>query len=273
MLCQMVKVYFTFIRHGESTDNLRAIWAGWRDAPLSQHAKGLAKAHADTRYTAILSSPLMRALSTAEAVRDVQRDPSPPINTSLLLREQYFGVAEGKRYRTVRESGLSLEEHFAQELYPAIRERHLKFPDGESRDDVAERANQAIDELLIPYVQTIVAIVSHGLFIREITIALMRRGVANQTGFKGVGPLRNTGWTRLVVEANGQWDNPTIEPWSSDIFEVRLVDYHRFEHLSRTRTSDLSRQARQKAGMGSMAHDPKQGDIRTFFNKKAPKQS
>lgn len=151
----------------------------------------------------------MRALSTAEAVRDVQCNPSPPINTSLLLREQHFGVAEGKTYRTTRESGLSLEEHFAQDLYPAIRERHLKFPDGESRDDVAGRANQAIDELLIPYVQSAriaqveeshIAVVSHGLFIREITIALMRRGVANRVGFKGVGPLRNTGWTRLVVE-------------------------------------------------------------------------
>ncbi|KAI9458819.1 hypothetical protein F5148DRAFT_1219875 [Russula earlei] len=30
-------VILTFIRHGESTDNLRSIWAGWKDAPLSNH--------------------------------------------------------------------------------------------------------------------------------------------------------------------------------------------------------------------------------------------
>lgn len=27
----------TCVRHGESTDNLRQVWAGWKDAPLSQH--------------------------------------------------------------------------------------------------------------------------------------------------------------------------------------------------------------------------------------------
>ncbi|KAF8631080.1 hypothetical protein AX15_002681 [Amanita polypyramis BW_CC] len=270
----MVKVYFTFIRHGESTDNLHTVWAGWRDAPLSQHgmnqAKALAKAHVDTRYIAILSSPLIRALTTAEILYEAQQDPKPSVTTSLLLREQHFGVAEGKTYRYAQEPGLSLEEHFARGLFPVLRERHMKFPGGESRYDVAERANQAIDELLMPFVrqaistnleESHIAIVSHGLFNREITMALMNRGVTNarRANFKGVWPLRNTGWARLEVEITS--DQLMAEPWPDNVLKVRLVDYHRYEHLAGL--------VRQKAGIGSVAHDPKQSDIRMFFRGKA----
>ena len=148
---------------------------------------------------------------TAEALQEAQNDPKPPLTTSPLLREQHFGEAEGKEYRTVREAGLTLQEHFAQGLYPLIRERHLKFPGGESRNDVADRANQAIDELLMPYVQhafnmglaeSHIAVVSHGRFIREITDALLRRDAwtsANSEIYRGVKHLQNTGWARLVV--------------------------------------------------------------------------
>ncbi|KIL63233.1 hypothetical protein M378DRAFT_107446 [Amanita muscaria Koide BX008] len=263
----MVRVYFTFIRHGESTDNLHSIWAGWRDAPLSKHgmsqATALAKAHANTPYTVVFSSPLMRALGTAEALQQAQNHRKPSVTTSLLLREQHFGVAEGQPYRTVREPGLTLDEHFAQGIFPAVQERHLKFPNGESRNDMAERANQAIDELLIPYIKDLkdridmhedeyhVAIVSHGLFIREITNALLRRDAKNagRGTSKGISHLRNTGWARLVAE---------ITVWRRDMdLRVHIVDHHRTEHLSGL--------VRQKAGIGSMAHDPKQKDIRAFF--------
>lgn len=33
-------ITFTFIRHGESVDNIRTdphLWAGWRDSPLTMH--------------------------------------------------------------------------------------------------------------------------------------------------------------------------------------------------------------------------------------------
>ncbi|KAK2465340.1 hypothetical protein APHAL10511_002694 [Amanita phalloides] len=265
----MVKVYFTFIRHGESTDNLMKIWAGWRDAPLSQHgmnqANALAKAQADTRYTAILASPLKRALMTAEIIREAQYI-APPINTSPLLREQHFGVAEGKSYGTAREPGLSLEEHFAKDIFPVLRERYLKFPEGESRNELAQRANQAIDKLLIPYIQSAIAegteeshiaVVSHGLFIREITMALLKRNT-DQTDSRGIWHLQNTGWTRLKVETTGV-DQLVKESWPGVRLEVRIIDYHRSEHLSGL--------VRQKAGIGSMAHDPNQKDIRAFFNK------
>lgn len=201
-------------------------------------ALAVATAHADTRYIAILSSTLKRALETATALREAQYYPKPPLTTSPLLREQYLGEAEGKEHRTVREPDLTLEEHFAQGLYPLIWERHLKFPGGESRNDVEDRANQAIDELLMPYVQDTInmglaeshiAVVSHGRFIREITDALLRRDAWTSAGseiYRGVKHLQNTGWARLVVAT-------TNVPQSSRRrhLSVRILDFHRTEHL------------------------------------------
>jgi len=54
----------TLVRHGESTDNLKRIWAGWKDAPLSQHGMNVRIHPSDQRilrrsckadYTLVLS--------------------------------------------------------------------------------------------------------------------------------------------------------------------------------------------------------------------------
>ncbi|KAF8627387.1 hypothetical protein AX17_006202 [Amanita inopinata Kibby_2008] len=272
----------------ESPLTIRALWAGWRDAPLSLHgetfkvyalptdiityvqgmnqARALARAFSDTRFTVILTSTLIRTSSTAQALQDAQTDPKPPISSSLLLREQYFGVAEGKPYGAIRE-GLSLEEHFAKGKYPSPRHRNESFPNGESRADLAQRAEQVVNEILMPYVhdavqtgsgQSHVAVVSHGLLIREIATALMRKDIATVGGasvvFRG---LRNTGWIRIAVQmVQNAGQDIVINP-SQSTMRVQVTDYERYEHLDGL--------VRQRAGIGSIAHDPKQRDIRSFF--------
>lgn len=53
-------------------------------------------ANADTKFTAIHASTLKRAFSTAQALYDAQPEPKPTFTKSLLLREQHFGIAEGR---------------------------------------------------------------------------------------------------------------------------------------------------------------------------------
>lgn len=53
-------------------------------------------ANANTKFTAIHASTLKRAFSTAQALYDAQPEPKPVFTKSLLLREQYFGIAEGR---------------------------------------------------------------------------------------------------------------------------------------------------------------------------------
>lgn len=148
---------------------------------------------------------------TAEAVYAQQtHPPRQPVIASQLLREQNFGRAEGKTYKARTQPGLSLAEHYSRGMFPAPSSRDDRFPDGESLNDLVRRAERAIEEILLPYVQHAakgkdvhVAVVSHGLFIKEMVTALMKRnagGVHNLEVAEVSKGLRNTAWTRLTVE-------------------------------------------------------------------------
>lgn len=108
-----------------------------------QQAAALARSFASANLTAIYSSPLKRAFTTAETLKNAQAAPIP-LHTSPLLREQNFGRGEGQRYDVRKEPGLTLAEHVAKGKYPAIHNRSQRFPDGESLDDVARRADQVV---------------------------------------------------------------------------------------------------------------------------------
>ncbi|KAH9947560.1 phosphoglycerate mutase-like protein [Amylocystis lapponica] len=268
-------ITFTFIRHGESTDNLRDVWAGWKDSPLSNHgmscsqAKALGASLANIRFTAIYASPLKRALWTAQAVQDAQSEPKPPLNTSLLLREQYWGIAEGKKW-TMEPwiQGLSLEDHCARGLFPVIPNRTQKFPEGESLDDLAARAREAVDDIIMPHIRSAVragqkdihmAVVSHGLCISELVCALVMKDVSGRHPGDRYRGLLNTAWTRVAVGVKDTRGGEPLELPSDHLppLEVRVTEFNRHEHLNSV--------ARQKGGIGSAAHDPSQQDIRAFF--------
>lgn len=129
--------------------------------------------------------------------------------TSPLIREQHFGEAEGQPFG----------------MYPhARKDRTAKFPDGESLTDVEKRAEEVLEEILLPYVwrertneeggegEMHVAVVSHGIFLRELISAIMRRGVSTgsdynfvqQEGYRG---MRNTAWTRVTVQVRDRVSN------------------------------------------------------------------
>ncbi|KAJ3967254.1 phosphoglycerate mutase-like protein [Lentinula raphanica] len=219
----------------------------------------------NVHFTAILSSTLDRASTTAEAILNHQPEPYPPHIKSPLLREQHFGVAEGKPWSKRLNNGTTLEEQYKQGIYSNPSRRSDRFPGGESKDDLAARAERAIDELLMPYVLGAtgqepihVAVVSHGLFIREIVGALHRREAGRERSLDNFrGHLVNTGWTRVVVEMkNPQLSTNSISPSRPDL-SIRLTVNDKCEHLDNL--------VRQRGGIGSSAHDPRQKDIRGFF--------
>ncbi|KAF8827629.1 hypothetical protein HHX47_DHR4000426 [Lentinula edodes] len=207
-------------------------------------------------FTAILSSTLDRAATTAEVILSHQPGPHPPHIKSLLLREQHFGSAEGKSWSRKSYSGATLEEeNRSQGTSTNHSRRSDRFPGGESRKDLAARAERVIDELLLPYilnttgpVPSHVAVVSHGLFIREIVDALYRRefgGEGMQNNHRG---LSNTGWTKVIVNVKVNMQNlcsrrhvtnlrqrsiiPTSPPSVSKLdLSVRITAINEHEHL------------------------------------------
>ncbi|KAI0697909.1 phosphoglycerate mutase-like protein [Cytidiella melzeri] len=250
----------------------RNVWAGWTDSPLSNHgmnqARALGDALASTRFTAIHASPLKRAYSTAEAVYEKQPQPKPVFSSSPLLREQHFGIAEGKPWTWDTTPGLSLEDHYAQGLFPVMYQRADAFPDGESLDDVAVRAEQAVKDLILSNVRKAaregkkglhVAIVSHGIFISELISALLTKDRSGQHPGRKYRGTHNTAWTRIIVSVKGSKEGEPMEIADNDLppLEVSLTDFNRSEHLEHVK--------RQKGGIGSSAHDPKQQSIRAFF--------
>jgi broad specificity phosphatase PhoE len=172
----------------------------------------LAAYFSQTKFTAIYTSDLRRATVTAEFLRAAQQAPTPPLIKSSLLREQYFGIAEGKDW-IYREPGFSLEEELARGRYADLCTRSEKFPEGESREDVARRSDEAITTFLLPYLWqaaregnhgTHVAIISHGYCIEELVAALVSKGAHGQVQGSLTRWLGNTGWCSVDVAVEVQ---------------------------------------------------------------------
>ncbi|KAJ6477387.1 phosphoglycerate mutase-like protein [Mycena vitilis] len=265
---------FTFIRHGESTDNLRAVWAGWSDATLTNHGMNQAQAVgaslSETQFTTIFSSPLKRAHMTAEAIQSQQQDGTPPLVTSPLFREQHFGAAEGKPSTRKRDPDMPLSDQFNEGIYPSALSRSEKFPEGESADEVQDRARKGWEEILWPHVREAakecngnvhVAVVSHGIFIKEIVRALAKRDHAVDISACNYQWLRNTAWARVVIEVKAFHKGEESE----SSMRVQLTHFNQCNHLANVK--------RQKGGIGREAYEPRQQDIRKFFGAKDGRSS
>lgn len=196
---------------------------------------------------------------TAQAVQEAQPEPKPEILTFPVLREQTRGVAEGHPWLTEPKPGLSLEEHYAQGLYPIHHERWQKFPGGESLDDLAVRAEQAVKEVVLPHVVELsktgkanphIAVASHGLFIAEMVPVLLKLDPTSnetRTTWKG---MKNTGWTRVAIEVVREHH----EGWPE--IRVRVTHFNSHEHLNSLVPLDTGSEERDK--VQTFAGDNKQ---------------
>lgn len=156
----------------------------------------------DTPYTHIYASDLKRAHDTGKAVHTALPSPKPPFTVTPLAREQYFGDAEGHKWAISIPPDTTREALHAQNIFPVYYERHEKFPNGESLDDLRERAVDALRQCVLPHLENDeghVAIASHGLCISEMMAALVSLDPeADQTvSYRG---LLNTAWTRVHVQ-------------------------------------------------------------------------
>lgn len=192
----------------------------WRSC--EQQARALGEYFADTNFTAIFASDLKRAFSTAQVLHDHQGSPKPSLDLSMLLREQNFGLAEGKRYALAHRDypwNWTFEEIIERGFYPACYGDDDRFPEGESIMDLAVRARMALELFVLPRVWQAakegevglhVAIVSHGLCINELITAFLEMSAdykppENPSQLEKIDyshNLPNAGWTRVIVDVN-----------------------------------------------------------------------
>jgi broad specificity phosphatase PhoE len=143
---QMKHLYFC--RHGQSVLNLEATYAGQLDTPLTNYGREQAKlAGMEAKLLGIdlvVSSPLVRALESAQIIASEIGYPEDKIKINDLLQERSLGSLEGKPWKDYAEDD-------------------SVFHDIESLESLGARAQQALN-----YLQRLdasnVLVVGHGSF-------------------------------------------------------------------------------------------------------------
>ena len=146
------------VRHGETDWNQQRRIQGLTDIPLND--TGRMQAHATGRLLArrrwdgVFSSPLSRALETAEIVAGELGLPVPQTIDALV--ERNYGDAEGMNFVDI------------ERKYPD----RASVPGQESREDVVARVLPALHELAAAHPDQALVVVSHGGAIRAVLTAV-----------------------------------------------------------------------------------------------------
>ena len=155
------------IRHGGTAWNVEEIFRGRADVELNEtgikQAELLAKHLTDERIVALYSSPLKRALRTAELVVIPHHIDVTPAPESI---DFDYGEWQGLSHDTVKEKYKTLYTQW-------LNNPHLvKVPKGENLDDVGERVTSLVDRIITKHEGT-VALVSHRVVGKVLICALL----------------------------------------------------------------------------------------------------
>jgi broad specificity phosphatase PhoE len=154
-------------RHGETEWNVEEVFRGRIDIELNetggQQAELLAEHLNELKIETVYSSPLKRALKTAEAIARRQK---LKVETSPGLIDCDFGQWQGIQLQEVKDR--------YQELYRQWLEspQLVKIPGGESLAEVRERALGVANEIVARYKERVV-LVSHRVVNKVLICALL----------------------------------------------------------------------------------------------------
>ena len=155
------------VRHGETEWNVAEIFRGRIDIDLNEmgikQAGLLAEYLSNVKIDAIYSSPLKRALKTAEIVAGYHK---LDVDIAPGLTDFNFGKWQGLSHQEVKDKYKQLYAEWIN--HPA----QVKMPAGESLDDVRKRTNDVVAELIASYEGTVV-LVSHRVVNKVLICALL----------------------------------------------------------------------------------------------------
>jgi broad specificity phosphatase PhoE len=146
------------VRHGETDWNQQRRIQGLTDIPLNdtgrEQARATGRLLARRRWDAVFSSPLRRALETAEIIAEELGLPAPATVDALV--ERNYGDAEGMNFLDI------------ERKYPD----RGSVPGQESREEVVARVLPALHELAAAHPDQRLVVVSHGGAIRAVLTAI-----------------------------------------------------------------------------------------------------
>ena len=155
------------LRHGQTPMSVQKRYAGLADVPLTevgvQQAAAAGKRLASAGLTAIVTSPLVRAMRTAE---EVAAATGAPVKVDEGFRETDFGAWDGLTFAEVR-------ERWPAELTAWLADPAVAPPGGESFAAVSTRVEGALRRVLAGYQGQTVLIVSHVTPIKTLVAAAL----------------------------------------------------------------------------------------------------
>jgi broad specificity phosphatase PhoE len=155
------------VRHGETEWNVKEVFRGRTDVELNEtgirQAELLAQYLSNIKIAAVYSSPLKRALKTAEMIAtyhnlDVEIAPG--------LIDFDYGEWQGLSHRQVKNR---YKEPYTQWLK---NPQQVTMPGGESLNDVSQRAISVVNEIIARY-RGAVVLVSHRVVNKVLICALL----------------------------------------------------------------------------------------------------
>ena len=160
-----MKIYI--IRHGETALNVQGVLPGQIDEPLNENGRRLAeltgRGMRGIRFDACISSPLSRAVETAQIVlRESGND--LPITIDERLLEMDFGDMDAKKISEMGEESLSF--FLTPFTFPG-------FPNGESISALCRRTQPFLKELIARNDGKTYLISTHGCAMRAMVNDLM----------------------------------------------------------------------------------------------------
>lgn len=162
----MTSIYL--VRHGQTAWNREEIFRGRTNVPLDE--TGLKQAELAGKYLkeveieAIYSSPLSRALETAEKIAQFHNLKVQPLEGII---DMSFGNWEGQAHQEIKKND--------SETYRRWREEpHLvRLPGGESLDDVRVRSTAALEKVIPKHSGKSLVLVSHRVVCKVLICAIL----------------------------------------------------------------------------------------------------
>lgn len=161
-------ITFYFIRHGRTLWNHSGRYQGITDVPLNDIGKKQAVLTAqrlkDISFDEIISSDLVRARETAEAIAELH---GKDVRVMKAFQELSFGDWEGLTFEEIERKwpGMIAEMYHHPDT--------LRLPHGESFGDLQKRTMAALKDIISEGDNKTYAIISHGAAIRTILCGLL----------------------------------------------------------------------------------------------------
>ena len=182
-----------FIRHGQTDVNKdNRIQGAQVDAELNdygrEYAQKAAKNFDESQFDVVYSSPMKRAVETAEIFTTGQKQ----IKLDDRLLEFDFGDWDGKKM-----ADLAKKYPDVMDPWGKVNRNYVKYaPNGETYEEFDQRCGEFLDEMYHKYSDKKVLVVAHGRLIRMMTAHYLTNGDMDK-----IDTMNNSALTKFSVRA------------------------------------------------------------------------